>query len=160
MKTYSLARKDFSTIPARAISISRSLSSRDHAAMRLRYSAAIMIASTVASHTCCTATEVRPEKFPDQLSAKRHFKLSHCPKEGHLGTRRLWRAGRVRRYHAWRGHLPAPIVGWPARHRRCRIAHCKTIDKERCSSAVSGGNEWLTRWKCAGCLCASVAFAR
>src|SRR5262245_40583733 len=35
-------------MPARATSISRSLSSRDHAAMRLRYSAPIMIASTVA----------------------------------------------------------------------------------------------------------------
>jgi hypothetical protein len=23
-------------------------------------------------------------KFPDQLSGKRHFNLSHCPKEDHL----------------------------------------------------------------------------
>jgi len=36
MKMYSLPRYDFSLIPTRAISISRSLRSRDQAAMRFR----------------------------------------------------------------------------------------------------------------------------
>jgi len=40
------------------------------------------------------------QNFLDQLSAKRHFNLSHYPTEGHLGTICPWRGDGVRHYRA------------------------------------------------------------
>ena len=105
-------------MPARAISISRSFSSRDQEAMRFSESGAIMISSTVcqrvlASSYCVATTTPSPvpggtsrnrtcrrlPKFARQLSGARHFNVSLSTKEGHLASASPCANGRAE--HAW-----------------------------------------------------------
>src|SRR5882757_3252844 len=92
-------------MPARAMSISRSFSSRDQAAMRFRESGAIMISSTYRLRLKLhyIAPQQRPlpsipreprrnrklgtpSKFADQLSGRRHFNVTLSIMESHLAS--------------------------------------------------------------------------
>src|SRR4051812_37771775 len=99
-------------MPARAISLSRSFSSRDQDAMRFRESGAIMISSTlrrrVPAHIAPQQRSPTPfqpaptgspartyPKVSDQLSGTRHFNLTLSTMEDHLAATAGWIGGRV-----------------------------------------------------------------
>ena len=46
------------------------------------------------------------------------------------------------------------LVGWPSSNTRCRIASAVMNVDNIAPSALFGGDEWLTRWRCAGSHCA------
>src|SRR6185312_2335132 len=81
-----------------------------------------MIASTVAPYACCAATEMRRGKI---------FSTNCQPNDISIYRITLQRATSAPSAHGAvtgcdttaREARPAPLVGWPARHRRCRIAH-------------------------------------
>src|ERR1700685_79935 len=112
-------RYDFSVMPARAVSISRSDSSRDQNAMRRRYSGVII---SRFSSICCNAAD-KPRavlKIAGELSDKRHsarrlYPMHVVTPKATLGVSAILYGIRDT------SPEPMPLVAWLSRRGRYRI---------------------------------------